>query len=171
MEEIIFEARENQLYTEFIEVAKVFNKELQIVPVLYGLLGLQVISQINFSSEDIDILVPLEFSNERWSSLRKTMVQLGYTLVDLHEHTFEKYGTNIGIAFIEDLAPFADVDYKNLEAVTYDGATYQVLSLEDYFKVYSKSLHDGYRRTKNNSKDLVKIHEIKKLLYKKEGSM
>lgn len=38
----------------------------------------------------------------------------GYKLVDLHEHEFRKTNTKIGIACIEDLKPFADVDYNNL---------------------------------------------------------
>ncbi len=47
-------------------------------------------------------------------------------------------------------------------------AAYQILSLEDYLKVYSKSIHDSYRRTKNNSKDVTKINTIKQLLHKEE---
>lgn len=35
--------------------------------------------------------------------------------------------------------------------------------MEEYLKVYSESLKDGYRKTKNN-KDLLKIEIIKQLL-------
>ncbi|KEK23423.1 hypothetical protein BAGA_09040 [Bacillus gaemokensis] len=56
------------------------------------------------------------------------------------------------------------------EYITYHDAIYQVLSLEDYLKVYAKSIHDSYRKTKNNNKDLIKINAIKELL-KMEGNL
>lgn len=42
---------------------------------------------------------------------------MGYRLIDLHEHAFEKNDIKIGFAFIEDLATFAEVDYKKLQLV------------------------------------------------------
>ncbi|ADM37846.1 hypothetical protein BSUW23_09000 [Bacillus spizizenii str. W23] len=46
----------------------------------------------------------------------------GYKMVDLQEHEFRKTNTKIGIAYIEDLRPFADVDYNTLEIFEYYGA-------------------------------------------------
>lgn len=53
--------RECHLYQEFLQVTKVLNERLAIVPVLYGSLGLEKVTQLNFSPQDIDILVPLSF--------------------------------------------------------------------------------------------------------------
>ena len=152
------------LYDEFLNIAKTLNKELDIIPVLYGSLGLQKVTKVDFSPKDIDILVPLSYLNEKWNILKTVIEKLGYELVDLHEHEFRKNEIQIGIAYVEDLKPFADVDYKNLEVVEDNGAIYHTLTISDYPKVYNKSLLDGYRRTKNNNKDQNKLMVLNQLL-------
>ncbi|SDT30400.1 Nucleotidyl transferase of unknown function [Paenibacillaceae bacterium GAS479] len=145
-------------------MARVLNNELDIAPVLYGSLGLQFTSGIDLEPQDIDVLVPLEYLQEKWDLLQQAVEKIGYTFVDLHEHEFRKEGFKLAFAFIEDLADFANVDYKKLERIELDGAKFQALRLEDYLKVYSKSLIDGYRGAKNNNKDVAKIELIKTLL-------
>lgn len=82
-----------KLYNEFINIAKTFNKELDIIPLLYGSLGLEKVTGLNFSPEDIDILIPLFFLEEKWEKLKKVMELQGYKMVDLHEHEFMKTNT------------------------------------------------------------------------------
>ncbi|MCY8199190.1 hypothetical protein MOC25_05715 [Bacillus subtilis] len=153
-----------KLYNEFINIAKTFNKELDIIPLLYGSLGLEKVTGLDFSPEDIDLLIPLIFLEEKWEKLKKVMEQHGYKMVDIHEHEFKKTNTKIGIAYIEDLKPFADVDYNNLEVFEDGGAKYHLLTIDDYLKVYKKSLLDGYRRRKKNHKDQSKINILNKLI-------
>lgn len=43
---------------------------------------------------------------------------------------------------------------------------YYLLTINEYLKVYNRSLKDGYRRTKNNNKDLKKIEILTKLVGK-----
>lgn len=155
-------SREFYLYEEFISIAKVLNQQLNIVPVLYGSLGLGKVAQVDFSPQDIDILVPLIFLEEQWEMLQQTMEQLGYSLIDLNEHEFQKENIKIGFAYTEDLLDFAAVDYKNLERIEDNEAYYHVLTVADYIKIYRKSFQDGYRRTKNNEKDLRKLEVLKK---------
>ncbi len=50
------------------------------------------------------------------------------------------------------------------EVVEVKGAKYQILTFLDYLKVYKKSSIDGYRRTKNKSKDLCKIEILDNLV-------
>lgn len=156
---------ELDLYKEFLNISKPLNRQLAIVPVLYGSLGLEKVTQMDFSPQDIDILVPLIFLEEKWEMLKDTMEQLDYTLIDLHEHKFVKNENEIGFAFIEDLIEFADVNYKSLQLFEDSGVKYYLLTISDYLKVYNKSLQDGYRRTKNNSKDLTKLAILKKFVY------
>ncbi|MBY4604031.1 MULTISPECIES: hypothetical protein [Bacillus] len=153
-----------KLYNEFINIAKTLNKELDIIPLLYGSLGLEKVTGLDFSPEDIDILIPLIFLGEKWEKLKKLMELQGYKMVNLHEHEFRKANTKLGIAYIEDLKPFADVDYNSLEVFEDGGAKYHLLTIEDYLKVYNKSFLDGYRRTKKNHKDQSKINILKKLI-------
>ncbi|PZE20642.1 hypothetical protein [Paenibacillus xerothermodurans] len=71
---------------------------------------------IDLKPKDIDVLVPLEYLQEKWDFFRQTVEKMGYTLVDLREHEFRKEGFKLAFAFIEDLADFAGVDYKRLGA-------------------------------------------------------
>lgn len=152
------------LYQKFNHIARSLNKELGIIPVLYGSLGLERVTGMDFHPQDIDILVPLTFLEGKWDLLKSVVESLGYELIDIQEHEFKKGKMKIGIAFKEDLKQFADVDYHHLEKVEDNGAIYYILSISDYQKVYKKSLKDGYRRTKNNNKDQRKLEIIKQLI-------
>ncbi|GGB43149.1 hypothetical protein GCM10007199_05580 [Fictibacillus barbaricus] len=39
----------------------------------------------------------------------------------------------------------------------------RVLSVEEYLRVYNRASKDGYRRTKNNNKDIQKIELLESL--------
>jgi hypothetical protein len=153
------------LYDEFIEIAKTLNKDLNIIPVLYGSLGLEKVTGVELSPQDIDILVPLTFLEEKWRIIKSLLENLGYDLIDLQEHEFKKDNVKIGISYYEDLKKFAEVDYNSLKKNEDNGATYHSLSVSDYLKVYNRSLLDGYRRIKNNNKDQSKIQILNELLH------
>ncbi|UAL54359.1 MULTISPECIES: hypothetical protein [Metabacillus] len=155
--------KSDYLYTEFLNVSRKLNQKLKIAPVLYGSLGLEKVIEVEFSPQDIDILVPLRFIKNEWQTLKETMEELGYTLVDLHEHKFVNGKVEIGYSFEEDLKPFAGVNYEDLKEMYDDGVSYRLLSVEDYLNVYKRALKDGYRRTKNNNKDLKKIEVLENL--------
>ena len=104
------------LYDEFIIIAKSLNKELDIIPVLYGSLGLEKVTGVKFSPQDIDILVPLTYLEEKWSLLKSAIEHLGYEVKKKGEKPSEIVRVNIWIDSIEDLKLFADVDHKNLKS-------------------------------------------------------
>lgn len=147
----------DELYQEFLYIGKALNKNLGITPVLYGSLGLEVVTGINFNPQDIDILVPISYIEEKWPLLKEMMEKQSYELTDLHEHKFEKNGFEIGFAYEEDLPHFAGVAYNLLEMKVEAEARFKVLSVKDFLAVYRKSSKDSYRKTKNNNKDLKKI--------------
>lgn len=60
-----------KLYNEFINIAKTFNKELDIIPLLYGSLGLEKVTGLDFSPEDIDLLIPLIFRGKVGKTKKK----------------------------------------------------------------------------------------------------
>lgn len=152
------------LYHTFNHIARKLNKSLDIIPVLYGSLGVEEVTGMDFQPQDIDVLVPLTFLEEEWDALKSAMESMGYELIDRREHEFKKNEVKVGIAFIEDLQPFAGIDYHTLEKVENNGAYYYRLSIADYLQVYKKSLRDGYRRTKNNNKDQKKISMLQQLI-------
>lgn len=155
--------KDQHLQKEFIGLCKSFNKEFRIIPVLYGSLGFGKATKLEFSPQDIDILVPFVYLNEQWSALKNLMEWLGYSVIDYREHEFSDGYNQVGFSFIEDLEIFAGVDHRSLEKVLEDGAEYYVLSLDDYLKIYTKSSTDGYRRTKNYGEDLKKMEVIRKI--------
>ncbi|WP_349410025.1 hypothetical protein [Pseudalkalibacillus sp. SCS-8] len=154
----------DRLYNEFLRVTKKLNDDLEITPILYGSLGLEKVTGLTFSPQDIDILVPFRYIKPEWTTLEKKMEELGYTLVDLHEHKFLKEQFEIGFSFEEDLWPFAGIDPGQLTEKNDSGTIYRLLSANDYLKVYKRSSEDGYRRTKNNAKDFEKIHVLESIV-------
>ena len=151
-----------KLYNEFLVIAKELNS-IDIVPILYGSLGLSKLLNIDLKPQDIDILIPEIFLKTDRNLLKNFIEKLWYKLVDLHEHEFIKEKIKIAFATQEDLKPFANVNYNKLEIVK-DLWTYKKLSVQDYLKVYTKSWQDSYRKNKNNDKDKLKIDIIKKHL-------
>lgn len=99
----------------FLEVAKALNKSFGIIPILYGSLGLnRVIGEFG-KANDIDILVPDEFVNKRWTKLVNFMQGLNFGLKDEHEHEFIRKGKIIAFATEDDLVEHAKVDPRNLK--------------------------------------------------------
>lgn len=117
----------DDMYVEFFNVANQLNNQLKIVPLLYGSLGLQKITDVDFYPDDIDILIPKIFLKSKWSSLKGTIEELGYELIDLHEHEFIKGKYKIAFADIESLVPFAGMDFGNIENKSQNGIKYKIL--------------------------------------------
>ena len=150
----------------FLQIAKNLNETLGIVPLLFGSLGLEQRLGEKLNADDIDILIPEEYLDEKWDKLIEVISSLGYSLYDVYEHAFEKDGVSAAFASIENLVPFAGVDTALIPAVDEDGIRYYLLELEDYLKVYTASSRDGYRRDTKNKNDTEKIELIKRALGK-----
>ena len=145
---------------EFLHIAKELNEKLNIVPLLFGSLGLEQRLHISLNAEDIDVLIPEEFLKEKWQRIVEVMQDDGYKLYDYHEHAFEKDGLSLAFASIESLKPFANVDISKIPLINENGIRYFLLELEDYLKVYTASSLDGYRKNIKNKQDNQKINLI-----------
>ncbi len=150
----------------FLHIARRLNEALGITPLLFGSLGLKQRLGANLDADDIDVLIPEEYLDEKWDMLIDVMTTLGYTLYDVHEHAFEKEGVSAAFASVENLVPFANVDITRIPVVTEDSVRYYLLGLDDYLKVYMASSKDGYRRDTKNKNDTEKIRLIKRALKK-----
>lgn len=153
---------------EFINIARLLNERLNIVPLLFGSLGLEQRLNKNLNADDIDILIPEVFLNERWNSIVALMNGAGYALYDLHEHAFEKSGLSVAFASIESLTPFAGIDLNRLPVIKEDGVCYYLPDLHDYLKVYKASAKDGYRKNVKNKQDEQKIELISNEIQKRK---
>ncbi len=156
-------------YKEFLKIAKHLNSELNIIPVLYGSLGLSRVIRNDLNSKDTDILVPQKYITTDWKKLIKTLLKINYQLVDEKEHKFVYLNNKIGIAFEEDLFSFAKVDYKKLKTISDNDTEYKTLDINQYKKVYEVSKNDSYRSQNNNKKDLEKIKLIDSYIKKEKN--
>ncbi|WP_099204627.1 hypothetical protein [Scatolibacter rhodanostii] len=159
----------------FLDLAKKLNQKFSVIPLLQGSLGLSVLVEDDLNPDDIDIALPqhLYRFSERWNDLLSFMLKEGYVLTDLHEHFFKKGEIEINFAAIDgeggipSLEVFADIDVREIPILETDGAFYKLMTPEQYFKVYSRSLEDNYRANKSGYKDQNKIDILKRILNKK----
>ena len=148
----------------FFENARILSDKLDIVPLLYGSLGLEYLTGDALGADDIDILVPRAFITERWQKFKAVLETQGYVLTDAHEHTFVRDGVAYSYADIEDLESFAGINTEDIELHETDGVHFLLLSLEQYLAVYKQSSKDGYRVNVRQKKDADKIRFIESKL-------
>lgn len=141
------------------------NDKYNIIPLIYGSLGLEVLTNSSLNADDIDILVPQEYvTGNRWIEFRLFLEGQGYVLIDEHEHTFCKDSIDYSYASIEGLKEFADIDICDIESRNVSETEFMLLSLEQYLKVYQKSSQDGYRMKVKAKQDNEKIEIIKNFI-------
>ena len=148
----------------FLENARFLSDKFDIVPLLYGSLGLEYLTGDVLGADDIDILVPRVFITERWHEFKALLEAQGYVLADEHEHTFVRDGVSYSYADIEDLESFAGINTEDIEMYEADGVRFLLLSLEQYLAVYRQSSKDGYRVNVRQKKDADKIRFIESKL-------
>ena len=148
----------------FLQNARIMSDKFNIVPLLYGSLGLEYLTGDILVADDIDILVPRVFITDRWQEFKAVLEERGYVLTDEHEHTFVRDGVAYSYADIEDLEAFAGINTEDIEMHEADGVSFLLLSLEQYLAVYRQSSKDGYRVNVRQKKDAVKIRLIESKL-------
>lgn len=148
----------------FFENAKLLYDKFGIVPLMYGSLGLEYITNENLNADDIDILISEIFITDRWNEFKDFLISEGYVLIDEHEHTFQKNNISYSYASIEELKSFTGIELSDIEQRCSNGIKFKLLSLEQYLKVYRASAKDGYRITVREKKDNDKIAFIEKQL-------
>ena len=151
-------------YGEFLSAAAQINKTFRVSPLLFGSLGLERRLGISLNSDDIDVLLPERLLTDDWQRLIAMMEKLSYTLQDEEEHEFVKGDFRMAFASIENLEPFAGVDLNTIPLIADQGASYYLLELADYLRVYEASSKDGYRKNVKNKQDQQKIDLILKAL-------
>ena len=150
----------------FLEVAKALNREYNMVPILYGSLGLNRLIGEFGPAGDIDILVPPRYIQEDWPKFRIFIERLGFILKDEHEHEFERDGIRTAFGNEYELKTFTGIDYENLEIEELKGARFKRLNAEQYLRVYELMGRDNYRVKKRGSEDLDKLRRIREFLLK-----
>ncbi|MBU9722376.1 MULTISPECIES: phosphoribosylanthranilate isomerase [Bacillaceae] len=163
----------NNKFDEFIKIAKKLNG-INIVPLLMGSVGLELVTGKSWNAQDLDIHVPgdkrgwevpPELSIFNWNEIMQLMDSMGYSLIDLHEHEFFKEGLfSVEFGIIDTLPDFAGVQLEDLELHRKGEVEYYLPNPEQYLAVYKSSSVDSYRANKNNNKDLLKIDFLKNMI-------
>lgn len=160
------------MFQAFLEIAEQLNK-LGITPLLMGSVGLERRTGRDWQAGDLDIHVPSDPrgweapDDERIyqaDALISMMNQLGYVLVDRHEHEFHKDGLSVEFGGLHSLPEFAGVELEDLEELETAGVRYYLPTLEQYLKIYQASSKDSYRAENNNQKDFAKIAYLEEIL-------
>lgn len=153
-------------FDAFIKITEKLNT-IGIVPLLMGSVGLEIITGKDWNAKDLDIHVPgdkrgwevpPETAIDNWEAIKIMMNDLGYRLINLHEHEFYKDGLfSVEFGIIDTLPDFAGVKLDELELHQSGDAQFYLLNPKQYLALYKVSSRDSYRSDKNNHKDFVKI--------------
>ena len=159
-------------FDEFLKITRELNK-IEITPLLMGSLGLEQVTGRDWQVRDIDIHVPGDPRGwgapdaERiydFEKIEMIMNRLGYHLVDLHEHEFQKDDLSVEFGGMNTLEDFAGIPLDELEKHQTAGAIYFLPNAEQYLKIYQASSQDSYRNEQNNDKDFAKIAYLENFL-------
>ncbi len=165
---------DNPKFDEFIKITKKLN-DIDIIPLLMGSVGLEVITEKSWYAQDLDIHVPgdergwevpPELSIYNWSEIVKIMLWMQYSLIDLHEHEFSNGALSVEFGIIDTLPNFAGVRLKDLEIHQMEDVKYYLPNPAQYLCIYEASSKDSYRADQNNNKDSRKIEFLRSILLK-----
>lgn len=158
-------------FAEFLKIASQLNK-IGIVPLLMGSLGLELVTGLDWQARDIDIHVhgdergweaPDEERIYDMDKIEPMMERLGYRLVDLHEHEFQKGALSVEFGVMETLESFSGVSLKKLTRREVEGVQFLLPTAEQFLGIYRASSQDSYRNENNNHKDFAKIAYLEKM--------
>lgn len=161
------------LFDEFKTICLHLN-QVGITPTLMGSLGLEFVSKEDWEPSDIDIHVPgdprgWEAPDELriydWDKIMSVMEELGYQLVDIHEHEFQKNGVSVEYGAIDALYDFAGISESEIELIQEGEIQFRVPSLRQFLRIYEASSKDSYRNDQNNNKDFKKIAWLNRNLF------
>jgi len=148
----------------FLEVARKLNDFFNVIPILYGSLGLYKIIGEYSECSDIDILIPDEFVNERWDELIDLMEKMGFKLKDEHEHEFIRGSEIVAFAKQDDLIKRIELDPNKLTVSNINNIKFKELLIKNYLSEYRLMLRDDYRQKKRKKADQEKIDLIEKYI-------
>jgi hypothetical protein len=151
-------------FNTFLEASKQMNEELDIIPILYGSLGLNRAIGEFATVNDIDALIPDVFISERWNELHILMKTLGFELRDIKEHEFARNGIIIAFAGESESVGLIGTKSEDLPITEINSVKFKEFTPEQYLVMYRRFSRNGYRRKKKGEADQRKIQLIEEYL-------
>lgn len=136
---------------------------------LYGSLGVAVYVGEFKEFGDADLVVPAEWTGERWAELQEIMASLGYQLFDAKEHEFHSQtGESVAFApvtiFERDGIEFDEA--RDVTTVSTSAGEIRTFTPRLFKRAYEFSVKDGYRTEERGKKDQVVIDLLDKFANK-----
>lgn len=148
----------------FLEVAGKLNNFFDVIPILYGSLGLYKIIGEHSECNDVDVLLPDEFINKKWQDLIDLMRKIGFELKDEREHEFIRDSEIVAFAKQDDLIKRINLYPNDLVVHNINDVKFKELSVKNYLSVYKLMLRDDYRQKKRGKADQEKIDLIEEYI-------
>lgn len=153
-------------FETFLEVAGALNQH-NVIPILFGSLGLNRIIGEFAKANDVDILIPDEFLNQKWDRLVELMKDLRFQLKDKKEREFIRDLEIVNFGKESDLIELVQINLKDLNISEVNNIRFKELSAEQYLVCYQTMLRDSYRQEKRGDADKKKIALIQNYLENK----
>jgi len=151
-------------FETFLGIAKNLNNFLDVIPIVYGSLGLYRIIGERGECEDIDILIPNEFVNERWSELVDVMAKMGLELENEHKREFISDSGTISFLEQNDLIRRINLYPDTLIAHSINDIKFKELSAENYLAAYKFIVQDGHLREEKKKSYQKKVDMIEEYI-------
>jgi hypothetical protein len=132
---------------------------------LYGSLGVSIYVGDFKEFGDADLVVPPEWTGERWCELQEIMLSQGYELFDAKEHEFHSpTGESVAFApvtiFERDGIEFDDA--RDVTTASTAAGEIRTFTPELFKRAYEFSVKDGYRTEERGKKDQLVIELLNK---------
>jgi len=155
----------DQKFKDFIKVTKFLNKK-DIIPVLYGSLGLYQIIEPQNEIDDIDFLIPEIWLKDKCVEFMEYLESNNFKMDNEHEHEFShpKIKGRIAFGSMEESEMHSGLKSDGLIPASFDGAKYLTLSAQQYLNAYRACFKDSYRRKKKGDSDMKKIKALEEYI-------
>lgn len=142
-------------------------EKIGISPILYGSQGVSLYIGQYKQFGDIDLLVDTKWIDKRWQALVAKMGEIGFELIDEHEHEFsDHHGTTVAFAdsqiLIRDKIAASVRDAT--QTIEVNNTKIRTLKPKAFLEAYEFSALDGYRKEIRNKKDGTVISLLKDYL-------
>ncbi len=139
----------------FFLVAKKLNA-LGVEPVLFGSLGVSTVINLEMPINDVDILIPDIWVEDRWRELIVLMSALDFSVYDELEHEFIRDSQKVAFAGESILGDISLTKSKLVRMATGE-LKYYIPTASQFLEIYRYSLNDGYRIKKRKDNEKIKL--------------
>jgi len=145
----------------FSKLTEELNK-MNILPIAYGSLGLNLIIGEQGLINDIDLIISDSEFSSNWDNIKNNILpSLGYEIDTTHWQEFNGHNIPISILKISDLQKLTDIHECQLKKEKLEHVEFYNLSLKQHLDIYENGLLNKYRKQKKNKEDKQKIILIK----------